>query len=211
MKFIKYLFSLILLSNLFGQNNSIEGFVLDSSNENPLVAANVLVKNQNGFSNGASTDENGKYVILNLPNGEFVVKVDYIGFETQEKTLVLGSNQKYDLDFNLKASAIEFDTYVVTASRRKERIEDAPAAISIITKQSIRRESNTNLGDYLKNVKGVDFTQSGVDSYNLSARGFNSSFSSRLLTLNAASQVIINSDIDSGSGGLSDLPESFLH
>ena len=185
MKFIKYLFSLILLSNLFGQNNSIEGFVLDSSNENPLVAANVLVKNQNGFSNGASTDENGKYVILNLPNGEFVVKVDYIGFETQEKTLVLGSNQKYDLDFNLKASAIEFDTYVVTASRRKERIEDAPAAISIITKQSIRRESNTNLGDYLKNVKGVDFTQSGVDSYNLSARGFNSSFSSRLLTLKA--------------------------
>ena len=183
MKFIKYLLSLILLSNLFGQNNSIEGFVLDSSNENPLVAANVLVKNQNGFSNGASTDENGKYVILNLPNGEFVVKVDYIGFETQEKTLVLGSNQKYDLDFNLKASAIEFDTYVVTASRRKERIEDAPAAISIITKQSIRRESNTNLGDYLKNVKGVDFTQSGVDSYNLSARGFNSSFSSRLLTL----------------------------
>ena len=183
MKRIKYIISLILFSNLFAQNNSIEGIILDSSNKKPLVAANVLIKDNKGFSNGASTDENGKYTIINIPNGEFIIKVDYIGFETQEKTLVVGSNQKYNLDFNLAPSAIEFDTYVVTASRRKERIEDAPAAISIITKQSIRRESNTNLGDYLKNVKGVDFTQSGVDSYNLSARGFNSSFSSRLLTL----------------------------
>ena len=75
------------------------------------------------------------------------------------------------------------ETYVVTASRRRERVEDAPAAISVITKQDIRRESNTNLGDYMKTTKGIDFTQSGIDSYNMTARGFNSSFSSRLLSL----------------------------
>ena len=75
------------------------------------------------------------------------------------------------------------ETYVVTASRRRERVEDAPAAISVISKTEIRRESNTNLGDYLKGSKGIDFTQSGIDSYNMTARGFNSSFSSRLLTL----------------------------
>ena len=79
--------------------------------------------------------------------------------------------------------AIKMETYVVTASRRRERVEDAPAAISVISKTEIRRESNTNLGDYLKGTKGIDFTQSGIDSYNMTARGFNSSFSSRLLTL----------------------------
>ena len=67
--------------------------------------------------------------------------------------------------------------------REEERVEDAPAAISVISKTEIRRESNTNLGDYLKGTKGIDFTQSGIDSYNMTARGFNSSFSSRLLTL----------------------------
>ena len=106
MKRIKYIISLILFSNLFGQNNSIEGIILDSSNKKPLVAANVLIKDNKGFSNGASTDENGKYTIINIPNGEFIIKVDYIGFETQEKTLVVGSNQKYNLDFNLAPSAI---------------------------------------------------------------------------------------------------------
>ena len=73
---------------------------------------------------------------------------------------------------------------MVTASRgRREKITDAPAAISVISELKIRSESNPNLGDYFKNIKGVDFTASGMDSYNLSARGFNSSFSSRLLTL----------------------------
>ena len=67
--------------------------------------------------------------------------------------------------------------------QRRERVEDAPAVISVISKTEIRRESNTNLGDYLKGTKGIDFTQSGIDSYNMTARGFNSSFSSRLLTL----------------------------
>ena len=57
------------------------------------------------------------------------------------------------------------------------------SAISIISERKIRTASNPNLGDYFKNIKGVDFTASGLDSYNLSARGFNSSFSSRLLTL----------------------------
>ena len=71
----------------------------------------------------------------------------------------------------------------MSPSRRKEKVEDAPAAISVISKTEIRRESNTNLGDYIKGTKGIDFTQSGIDSYNITARGFNSSFSSRLLTL----------------------------
>ena len=58
------------------------------------------------------------------------------------------------------------ETYVVTASRRRN-VEDAPAAIQS-SQKAIRRESNTNLGDYLKGTKGIDFTQSGIDSYTYS-------------------------------------------
>jgi iron complex outermembrane receptor protein len=83
------------------------------------------------------------------------------------------------LNIELLPEIIQMETYVVTASRRREKIQDAPAAITVVTQREIRRESNTNLGDYLKSIKGVDFTQSGVDSYNMAARGFNSSLASR--------------------------------
>ena len=55
--------------------------------------------------------------------------------------------------------------------------------MEIITSRDIKGKSTTNMGAYLKGLKGVDFTSSGINNYSISVRGFNSSFSTRLLTL----------------------------
>ena len=132
---------------------------------------------------GAATDMEGEYRISSVPAGEHLLKITYIGYEVKEQSITVNADEELIVDVSLASETIQMQTYVVTASRKRERVEDAPAAISVITEKDIRRESNTNLGDYMKAVKGVEFTQSGIDSYNLSARGFNTSFSSRLLTL----------------------------
>ena len=172
-------FVLIVLNGLLAQT-SITGSITDEDSGKPLIGANVLIK---GTTMGAATDVKGSYTIPNVPAGTYILTANYIGFETVEKDIVVEREKVNRFDFKLLTSAIQMETYVVTASRKRERVEDAPAAISVITKQDIRRESNTNLGDYLKTTKGLDFTQSGIDSYNITARGFNSSFSSRLMTL----------------------------
>lgn len=174
------LFILFLSGQLFAQNGTITGKITDAENDDPLIGANVLVE---GTSMGAASDVEGHYTIINVPVGAVTIKATYIGYEEKSIKLTVTLGETITSNIELDREAIQMETYVVTASRKRERVEDAPAAISVITQKEIRRESNTNLGDYLKQVKGVDFTQSGVDSYNLSARGFNSSFSSRLLTL----------------------------
>ncbi|MDP6169671.1 MAG: TonB-dependent receptor [Candidatus Marinimicrobia bacterium] len=172
--------SIIIFSFLFAQKGSISGKVTDSTNDSPLIGANVLIE---GTDQGAATDTEGRYMIGQLDPGTYKIIVSYIGFRNYQENIELGPGQEASKDLALEPEAIEMKTYVVTASRRRERVEDAPAAISVISKREIRRESNTNLGDYLKGTKGIDFTQSGIDSYNMTARGFNSSFNSRLLTL----------------------------
>ena len=58
------------------------------------------------------------------------------------------------MNIQLSVSAIQLQEYVVTASRgKREKITDAPAAISVISELKIRSESNPNLGDYFKNIK----------------------------------------------------------
>ena len=171
---------LIVFTNLLAQSGEVSGRVTNSTDESPLIGANVILE---GTSLGAATDGEGRYEIKGLDAGEYVITVSYIGFRNLKERITLESGQRITKDLVLQPEAIEMETYVVTASRRRERVEDAPAAISVISKTEIRRESNTNLGDYLKGTKGIDFTQSGIDSYNMTARGFNSSFSSRLLTL----------------------------
>ncbi|SVC66658.1 uncharacterized protein METZ01_LOCUS319512, partial [marine metagenome] len=177
----KYLIFILLFSSwIFAQTGSIRGTITDQEGGDPLIGANIII---DGTNMGAATDVEGSYQITNVPAGEHVLKVTYIGYEEQQKPISIEPEQELIADFSLLSEAIQMQTYVVTASRKRERVEDAPAAISVITQTDIRRESNTNLGDYMKTVKGVEFTQSGIDSYNLSARGFNTSFSSRLLTL----------------------------
>ena len=176
------LISVVLFLFSFGYSIPIEGIIIDSKTELPLIGANVFLKETNI---GAASDENGFFNFPSVPSGEYVLSASYIGYESKEQKLTIkpGSIKKY-LSIKLSISTIDLQEYVISSRRgRREKITDAPAAISIITSSQIRRESHGNLGDYFKNVKGVDFTASGLDSYNLSARGFNSSFSSRLLTL----------------------------
>jgi len=157
----------ILFGQLFAQSGSITGRILDEENNDPLIGANVIVV---GTTMGAATDLNGNYLIQNVPVGAVSLNVSYIGYEEKSIDLTVTLGEIVTANIALAPEAIQMQTYVVTASRRRERVEDAPAAISVITQKEIRRESNTNLGDYLKQVKGVDFTQSGVDSYNLCGR-----------------------------------------
>jgi len=177
----KYFAWCILISSILcAQQGAITGRVLDTTNKSPLIGANVVLE---GTTQGAATDTDGHYTILQVDPGEKTLMVSYIGYQVLKKSITIVANETHSIDLELEPEAIQMETYVVTASRRRERVEDAPAAISVISKTEIRRESNTNLGDYLKGTKGIDFTQSGIDSYNMTARGFNSSFSSRLLTL----------------------------
>ena len=162
------------------QTNSLTGTVIDADDGSTLLGANAMLS---GTLHGAATDSEGRFTIIDVPIGDYTLMVTYVGYSTFKEDISISAEGTDKMEIRLQHEVIQMQEYVVTASRRRERIEDAPAAISIISKKEIRKQSNTNLGDYIKGTKGIDFTQSGIDSYNMTARGFNSSFSSRLLTL----------------------------
>ena len=161
-------------------NSSIQGFITDSSNKEPLIGANIMLY---GTNLGAASDEDGFYSMKDIPIGGYTLRAMFIGYETMEKEIAIKANQEYTIDINLKPSAIELQETRVTAEKRKEKVTEAPASIEIISSRDIKREATTNMGSYLKGLKGVDFTSSGINNYSISIRGFNSSFNTRVLTL----------------------------
>ena len=132
---------------------------------------------------GAASDENGYYIIKDIPIGKYTLKAMFIGYETLENEIWIEGDQKYQIDIQLTPSIIEIEETRVTSSKRKEKNTEAPASIEIISSRDIKRETTTNMGSYLKGLKGVDFTSSGINNYSISIRGFNSSFNTRVLTL----------------------------
>jgi len=72
---------------------------------------------------------------------------------------------------------------VVSASRRVQKISEAPNAMYVITEEDIKRSGAVDLPDLFRMVPGVDVVGVYGNSYGVSARGSNERFSQRMLIM----------------------------
>jgi hypothetical protein len=167
----------VLISCLIGAYTliaqSVSGTVIDEKG-NPLFGVNVIEKST---YNGTTTDFNGKYT-LKLSTTNPVVVFKFVGYRDKEIPFAGGPvNHKMVVD------EIGLDAVVVSASKRKERILDAPASVSLINTEKIENTAALVATDNLKSIPGVDVMPTGLVSSNVSVRGFNNIFSGSMLTM----------------------------
>ncbi|MEG2042135.1 MAG: TonB-dependent receptor plug domain-containing protein, partial [Hafnia sp.] len=68
------------------------------------------------------------------------------------------------------------DVMVVTASATEQNLKDAPASISVITREDLAKKPIQNLKDILQEVPGVQLTNEGDNRKGVSIRGLDSSY-----------------------------------
>ena len=161
---------------------SIAGTVRDEETKETIPNVNVRLKDT---PIGSAADINGKYTIGNIPPGEYTILVTSVGYQSIEMSVQVRAGETVQLDFVIKSSSIQVgEVLVYGASLRRERITDAPAAVSVVNAKDIARGAgHGQLPKLLESEPGVDITQSGLFDFNLNTRGFNSSLNRRLLIL----------------------------
>ncbi|NOY07118.1 MAG: carboxypeptidase-like regulatory domain-containing protein, partial [Chlorobi bacterium] len=110
---------------LFAQDDKpvgeITGVVREAKSHSPLLGVNVIIV---GLLKGAATDENGAFVIRNVPPGIYTVKASMVGYVTQVKTdVVVAPSRQTRLVFEMAEAVLEMGEVTVTAdyfSRRQE-------------------------------------------------------------------------------------------
>ena len=75
------------------------------------------------------------------------------------------------------------ETVVVSASRVEQQLVNAPAAVSVISTQTIENSPATNIGDLLRAVPGLNVIQVSARDINITARGATSTLSTSQLAL----------------------------
>lgn len=74
--------SLITQNFAFAQNKGIvTGKLLDASTKEPLFFANISIE---GTSIGTSSDEEGEFLLNNVPTGDQTLIISYIGYKSLE-------------------------------------------------------------------------------------------------------------------------------
>ena len=88
-----------------------------------------------------------------------------------------------NINFTLEEDALETEQIVVSASKKKEKLIDAPITIAAVSEQQIRKTAGGDLGAILKTVRGVETYQVGMGRTALNVRGFMSAFNGRFVSL----------------------------
>ena len=93
--------SMLSLIKIYAQANAgITGKVIDAQSNKPLGFATVAILNQQDRKvvAGTQTDENGSFLIKDVPAGQYLLRVGYVGYQTYERPgLVLNSSAALNL------------------------------------------------------------------------------------------------------------------
>ena len=81
------------------------------------------------------------------------------------------------------------ESVTTSATGQPQRVTEVPAAMEIVTAAQIRRSGAVDIPGVLKQVPGVDVMQWASDNADVSVRGYDQAFSSRLLVLVDGRQV----------------------
>ena len=150
---------------------SIEGTVTDEQGS-ALFGANVLVK---GTSTGSTTDIDGAFSFVYDGTFPLVLQISYIGYESQEMTLEQATT---NLRIQLAEALIIGQELVVSASRRPEKLQEAPAAVSVLDAQELSASGGAVTPiRALINTPGVELQQQTGQRINLALRGSSGVFS----------------------------------
>ena len=160
----------------------VTGRVVRSADDTPLPSVSVTVRST---GQTAVTGTDGRYTLRRVPEGPQTIVFRWLGYRPTDLQTTVVADSTTTVDAALEQVVLSLTELVVSAaSRAPERIVEAPAAISVIEPQILQNTSITGQAPLaLQTAPGVDVVQSGVNDFNVNARGFNSSLNRRMLVL----------------------------
>lgn len=172
---------LVIPIGMHAQKGNIKGVVKSENGGEALVGATITIP---GATFGANTDEKGNYEINSLSAGTYEVVASFLGYTMMSKKVEVKAGQTTEANFSLVEEDLFGQEVVISASKRPEKITQAPATVNIIRSQSIDELPSFNVGELAGRTKGVDYVRSGVLGTGLNVRGFNSAFNPKNLQVN---------------------------
>ena len=113
---------------------TLTGQVVAAGTLRSLVAAQVFIV---GTGIGRLTNANGRYLLINVPDGSHTLRVELIGYATGEQQVTITSGTTTTVDFQLEEEALALDEIVVTGTAGQARRREVGNTVAQINTSTI--------------------------------------------------------------------------
>ena len=180
MKRLRYalFFSMVLVTASRAATGTIDGIVKDESGGLPL--ASLVVE---GKDIGTSSDRNGRFRLRDVPVGQQVLIISYIGYETKKIEVDVEAGEVVDLgSVALKASSISMQEILVESSYRhgenRARVmeKESPTIVTVLAADAIGKLPDRNAAEAIQRMPGVQMERDQGEGRYVTVRSVPSSW-----------------------------------
>ena len=175
MRFFISIFLTFLACISLQAQTKITGQVTDAGTGEPLIGANLKVKDQ---QKGAIADHEGKFII-SVEKLPVTLLISYVGYTTTEVVIKSEAFRKITMTEDSKA----LSEVVVKKIRVSEKQKESALTVESIGLKAIKESPSATFYESLGNLKGVDITSASLGFRVINTRGFNSTSPVRSLQL----------------------------
>jgi hypothetical protein len=143
-----FLSVILLVPVLFaGNTGKIAGTIKDKKTGEPLIGVNVRI---DGHPMGAASDFDGRYSVMNIPPGDYIVVATFIGYQTVRVTDIrVKSDLTTTIDVEMSETVLELGQEVVIIAERPLVQKDLTAKTAIVSGKEIAAMPVTEVGAVL--------------------------------------------------------------
>ena len=180
--YFNFLFYFLFFNSFVqAQITSISGNLIDSNKE-PLAFINALVYHSNGnyIGVGALSDQNGFFLIKDIPNGTYTIKFSALGFEekTVENITIANTNLQIDLGaVTILESSYQLESVDLIANKAILEREIDRAVLNV---SNIISASGGTALDVLESTPGITVDREDLTVSMLGKNGLNIMINGRM-------------------------------
>lgn len=163
----------LLATSVYSQTGTLRGTIRDEIGLG-LPGANVFIS---GTTTGTSTNVEGEYILYNLPEGDHVLEVSFLGYKTLEEPFTIIAGKLTTLDISLEPGVVYGAEVLVLGDRLKGQAKalnqqkELMNITNIVAADQIGRFPDANIGDAMKRIPGITMQGDQGEARNIIVRG----------------------------------------
>ena len=176
-------FLLILLfvtCEVYSQSGNVSGKVTDAADGSPLWGTNIILKET---STGTTTNQEGKYRLTNIPEGESTIIFRYLGYAPDSVKVNILNDKTIQLNVELHSLAIQGEEVVVSAQLQGQTAAinqqlNSNTIVNVVSSDKIQELPDANVAESLGRLPGIAVQRDAGEATKVVVRGLSPKFNS---------------------------------